>query len=458
MAIGTIGIGSGLDLSSLVKGLVDSERAPAVQRLDRKELRAQAQISAFGNLRSNVSGISTALSNLANLSFRQSATSSDAALVRATVNGTPSNGTFQIEVQQLARAQSLATAAFADPDDSVGSGSLTIERGSESVTFDLSGGGSLREIRDRINSESRNGSLGVNASLINDGTGTRLVLTSAETGSANTITVSVSDADGDDLDNAGLSRLAAPNLTETRSAQDAVAVINGLTVTSASNNLAGTIEGLSLELRGVTTNPVNVSVTEDRSTLRQRVTEFITAFNAFNDQAREFSKFDAEKREGSLLTGDSTLRILRSQINVALRATATPEDQAATGLSLSALGIVPQANGNLRLDESRFNAVVDQVGADAVVGALREIGASAREQVSSLTASGGLLDTRTASLNESIRRVADQRSRLDQRIQIFEQRLVKQFTALDSLVGDLQQTSNFLTSQLANLPGARQRR
>jgi flagellar hook-associated protein 2 len=449
MSISSLGVGSGLDLSSLVRQLVAAERQPTEHRLMSREATLQAQLSAFGTIRSGLSGLSTALATLRDLQVGRTAASADTSRLTVTAGQTADFGTYSVEVEQLATAHSLASEfRFDSAEAVVGTGVLTLRVG-EGEDVDIVIGeenNTLRGIRDAINEAGA----GVQAAIVNDGTGSRLVLTAGNTGSANTIAITVSDDDGDDNDLAGLSRLAAANMEETVAARDARVVINGLTVTSAGNTLDNAIEGLSLTLRGTTEpgSPVSVTVSENRGSVRTAVNAFIEAYNAVVEQIRELTKYDPESREGAILVGDGTLRSIRGRLSEGLLQAGGPEGSGLT--HLVNLGIRSDREGRLSLDASALDeAMKGDMG--GVVALLNDVSGGLEERIRGFSGAGGLLDARSDGLRNRIQDIDRQREALDKRMALYEARLVRQFGAMDTLVGQLQQTSRYLDQQLGAL-------
>lgn len=449
MAISSLGIGSGLDLSALVSQLVAAEREPAENRLLRREANLQAQLSAFGTIKSGLAGLATALDGLRDLQDGRTASSSDSRLLAVSASQSADPGAYTIEINHLAAAQTLATEfRFDDADAEVGTGTLTLQVGDgEGVDIVIDAeNNTLRGVRDAIN----DAGAGVQASIINDGSGARLVLTSAETGAANTITIGVSDDDGDDTDLAGLSRLAAGNMEEAVAGRDAEVVINGLTVTSASNTLDDTIEGLTFTLRGTTGEdaPLRVTVGEDRSGVRNAVGAFVEAYNGVVEQIRGLTRYNPETREGAVLVGDGTLRSIRSRLSEGLLQSGGLEESSLT--NLVNLGVSSDRNGKLTLDSAALDAAMNE-DMEGVVALLNDVAGGLRERVEGFSQAGGLLDARSDGLRSRIRDLDRQREVLENRMEKFEARLVRQFSAMDAMVGQLQNTSQYLDQQLGAL-------
>ena len=441
MAIAALGIGSGLDLNALVDQLVAAERKPREDRLNRREAEIEARLSAFGSIRGGLSALETALGKLASIQQGRTATSSDSTRMGVSARADSVPGNYSIQVNRLATAQTLASAGFDDADGPVGTGTLTLRVG-DGPALDVvidDGNNSLRGIRDAINQADT----GVQASIVNDGNGARLVLSSNRTGAANTISVTVSGSDG-------LASLASANLTRTMAPQDAEAVINGLTVTSPGNSLGQTLDGLTLDLKGTTEagSPITVTVGQDRDAARSALNEFVKAYNGVVETVRDLTRYDPESREGSVLVGDSTLRAIRGRLVQGLQQVGGGADAVFT--SLVNLGVNSDRNGLLSLDSAALDRAMDQ-DFQGVISLVNEVSGGLRDTVQGFTQSGGLLDARTDGLRTRMRDIGRQREMLDARMEQFEARTVRQFGAMDSLVGQLQNTSQFLDQQLGAL-------
>jgi flagellar hook-associated protein 2 len=437
-SISSLGVGSGLDLGSLVQQLVAAERAPAEGRLNRLETRFESQISALGQVKSGLATLEEALAALTGVEDARSVQLSNDTALTATATAAADVGRYNIEVFELARAQSLASAGFADPDAALGAGDLTISLGAgDPVTVTIAeGANSLRDVRDAIN----DADAGVLATLVRDGAEWRLLLSAEESGLANTVNVSVSGS----LD----PNLASATMTETVAPADARFSVAGLELSSSSNVVDDVLPGVTLNLRALTEAPVELSVGRDAEATRAALDEFVTAYNAMIDLSANLSSFNTETGQRSALTGDSTLRGIRGALPAALGA-----DTGATWNAIE-LGLRSDRNGKLSIDEDAFAARLgeDQV---EVLASLRGFGEALTQNIAIYTDVEGVLATRTESLQSSLRSLELRREQLDRRMESVEARLTRQFTALDQMISQMQSTSSFLASQLANLPLAR---
>lgn len=444
--ISSLGVGSGIDLENLVNALVRGQRAPQDLQLNRRESRAKLELSALGTLRSAVSSVATAAGALEGTRTPLRSQLNGPEVASVSLGSSAERASYQLRVMQLASAQSQASELFADADAPLGNGMLTVTVGDTSIEIDLSEGDvSLRDVRDAINASDAE----VQAAVVRDGEGFRLLLTSAQSGSAGEMSFAVSGS----LD----TRLSSAELTETQTAQDAVFSINGLELTSSSNSVEDVIPGVTLNLTGTTPDEAastTVTIEPDRGAVRQRVEALLTAYNKLVEETRKLGRFNPETQEAGPLLGNSVLRSVQSRIGGALSGTVTTELEDNPFSSLFDLGVRTSANGQARLDASVFNEALAQ-DEGAVEAVLSAFGASFAEIMRSFSGSDGIINGRTDALNQQVRRVTLQREALDRRMSQVEDRLRAQFTALDSLVTQFQNTGAFLSQQLAGISDIR---
>lgn len=456
MAIGT----TSLDVNTLVAQLVTQERAQYAAPITARETRATVQISALSTLKSALSSFKTSTDVLKSVhnTAPRSARSGNEDVFTATATASAATGSYDITVQALAKAQQLASGPFVGgATATVGTGTLTITYGTTS--FDVEIGeeqNTLAGVRDAINDAA--GNKGVQATLLNVDGGTRLVLTSAKTGVANTIQVAVT---GD----AGLSQLAyagtdTATMTQVSPAQDAHVTIAGFDYYSASNTVSGAIDGVTLNLKATSAQnpdlsyvPASLSITEDLEGLKKSVTNFVDAYNSLNSTLARLRTYDPNTRAAGPLLGDALLRGIESQIGLDL----SNPVEGLTGdyRTLASLGIARQVDGSLVVDEAKLNKALE---ADpAVIANLfsSENGIAVRlsSHLESALKDGAALDTRNDSLERDMKTIERDKEALDARMAVVEARYRKQFTALDILLQRLQSTSEYLASQLASLPG-----
>jgi flagellar hook-associated protein 2 len=448
MAISAPGLGSGLDISGIVSQLMQVERLP-LNRLINREATVQAQISAVGSLKSAVSEFQSAVARLAEEDTFEAIETSvgDPDVLSVSADSDAALGGFSVEVLRLAQAHKQASEAKGSADmfgGGVGD-ELVITAGAGSLTIDLSTAKTLSQIREEIVSAT---GADVSATLIDetgDGSSLRLVLSSTETGYDNRLQLSFGGAI--DATTFGFSTInqnaEGVTLTEAELDQlDASFTLDGFTLTRSSNTVDDAITGVNLELKqlGATT----VSVSRDSSGIGQAAGDLVEAYNALSGDLSEL-------RQGAL-GNDSLVR----QVEQSLRSML---GRSFSGLgafrTLNDFGISFTREGTLEFDQSALDAAVTADRSSVEVFFRGEGGFASRldDVLSGYLDSSGIIDARVDGLNARVDDLQDQQARWEVRLIDIEERYLAQFSALDSLVAQLNNTSAYLTQQLQNLPG-----
>ena len=306
---------SGFDVNGTVKQLVALERDPKLAKINVKEATYQSQISALGNMKSSLSELEDAMEKLSKPSSWNviSTKSSDTnALTVSTGSFGVATGNHQVEIQSLASNQTLASATSPSRDTSVGAGTLTISMGSWNAdgTFNASASDpvtitidenndSLEGIRDAINKSDA----GVQASIVNDGSGYRLVMSGDKTGSQNAFKIDVADGDGNSADALGLSQFAYTDpattaMQTTKAAGSAQLVVDGIAVTSQSNTVADAIPGVTLDLKNADVGTkIRVDLSADTSSIKKELEELVTKYNDFMTLTNDLTKASKDEDE-----------------------------------------------------------------------------------------------------------------------------------------------------------------
>jgi len=455
--ISSLGVGSGIFTNDLLNQLVQAERAPTKLRLDQKQAQAEAKISAFGRIRSAIEALRSPMEALSKPEGLRAFTASSSNESIAGVTADPSKvsrGSYSLDVKELAQAQSLASGTFVDRDTTaVGSGTLTFNVGGVETEITVDGSNNtLDGLAKAINDSNA----GVSAGVVDTGSGFRLVLSADESGLDNAMQISVSDSDGNNTDSSGLSQFAfdgvTSNMTETVAAKDARLDINGIEVTRSSNTVDGVVDGVTFDLFAIGTSTVKIA--RDPDAVAGRVQEFVDKFNALQDEINRLSRFDAESGRGSVLTGDSTIRSIQSQLRGLI--TTIPDGLESSPIRmLGDVGIKTQpSTGKLEFDQAKFAEQLE-ANPEAMTALFAETestsGIAERmvDTVTNFLASDGALSSRTEGLSKTLENIQDQRIRLDLRIAAYEERLVKQFSAADSLIAQIQSTGDYVSQQLA---------
>jgi flagellar hook-associated protein 2 len=482
MATSGVG-GASLDVNAIVTQLMSLERRP-LEALSRREAQVTARMAAVARVQGAVSGLQVAAASLAKsatFSGLRASVGGDAATVAVTDGSKAAAGSYTLKVNALASAQSLASQAFT-AGASIGTGTLRLELGSvaggvftpragttfPTLTIDA-GNNTLAGIRDAINAAR----IGVTAGIVNDGSGARLTVTANDTGLASVLRITVDgDGDGDNGDNAGLSRLsfdptialppeqtvtAGRQLQQTRAAADAAFEVNGLALSASSNRVTGAIEGLSLDLRKLSADAVTVTVERDTAAIRGAVDGFVKAYNDLDRLIRDLTAFDPATRRGATLNGDAAVRSLQTQVRGLVRAQLNVAEGELA--SRSAAGIEAGRDGTLSVNAARFDAAVADPArlarlftATSTIESQQGLGVRLEALAKSLTGTDGLLPARTKGLQAQVDSINRQEGQFNNRLVEIERRLRRQYAALDTQLQRMQGTSNSLANALSGLP------
>ncbi|MFM9969225.1 MAG: flagellar filament capping protein FliD [Burkholderiales bacterium] len=400
------GIGSNLDVNSIVSQLMSVERQP-LGVLAKTQSSYQSQLSAYASLRGALTSFQSSVQAMDSVATLQAvkASSSDTTILTVSTAQGAALGAHDIEVTTLAAQHKVNSAAFTDAASTVGTGLITFQFGgydSGPNSFTLNGKksaqnviigdaqNSLAGIRDAVNGAN----IGVSASIVNDGSGSRLVFAAKDSGAANSLKITVADADGMHTDNSGLSRLAfdptatvgnGKNLTQSVAARDAALKVDGINVTSSSNSVTDAIEGVTLNL--VKTNVggnVSVQVSRDSSAVQSSVSGFVRAYNDFNKTVANMIAYDAGTKQRGALQGDTVAVGLQQGLRNVLNSSITALGGNVT--RLTDLGVAFQKDGTLALDAVKLQSVIDK-NFDAIGAVFSAVGKSSDTRASYASAS-----------------------------------------------------------------------
>jgi flagellar hook-associated protein 2 len=387
------GLGSNLDVSGLVGKLMEVEQQPLI-KLDQKAAAVQVKISAYGTFRGAVSGLRTSLAGLQNAESYGTVKGTVGDSNVATVSGSASAdlGSHSLEVTELAVAQRLKSKTFSSITDVVGSGTLTIQYGKydqNGNTFTTGNGtpthnitispqnNTLSGVRDAINKAN----VGVTASIVNDGQGFRLVVSGKNTGTDNSIRIGVTDGDGDNTNDAGLSQLAydptaavgaGQNQTQVTAAKDAKFLLDGIQMTKSGNTVTDALSGVTINLLKTNAGtPTTFSVTKDTAKIKTAIDDFVKAYNELDNTTDKLTAYDKTANKAAELNGDAAVRQISSQIRDTL--TQVYSSQPDGFRSLSQIGVTMDRTGQLKVDSTKLQAAIE-ANPNAVQGLFAKAG------------------------------------------------------------------------------------
>ena len=473
-----------IDVNTLVSELMKVESQPLTQ-LQSQQSGVQGKLSAYGQVQSALSTLDTAVSALKLPSaFTAAQATVTGTGVGATVSGSPASGSYAVTVSNIAQAQAAASTPFSSASTVVGTGTLTIQLGKYNSTgnsFTAQSGSSPVNITINSSNDTLGGiaaaingaSAGVTASVVTDNSGSRLVLSSTNTGSANGFKMTVADSDGNNTDASGLSQIAfdptatagaGKNLTQTQAAADASYSINGLSLTSSTNSITSAITGLTLNLTQAppagSTLQSQITVGSDTAAVTSSVNNFVQAYNSLVNLESSLTGYNASTKTASTLTGEAPMFELSSQLRSIIGSKMTG---ASGGLSwLADAGVDFQSNGTLSLNSSKFasalsanpNAVAQLFSNVTGTGSKQGFAIQLASSVESMLAPNGLVAGTQTSLQSTISTMGNQITRMQTQLSQTQQQLIAQYSKLNAAMVTAQQNQVALANALAGLPPA----
>lgn len=484
MSISSPGIGSGLDVNSIVSKLVAVESAP-VQLLQNKASVIQSEVSAFGTVKSDLASLQDAASALTTPDIWDSKTftSSNATAITGTATSSAMAGSLSVQVNSLATSQSVKSAAVSSTAV-FGAGSLSIQPGtwnsdgsftasttSPAVSISVSATDTLATIAASINNQSA--AAGVSAQLVTSGSTQTLLLRGTSTGAVSGFQITPSGTGLDALGYyASTSTTQVPastdpttgvvtpahypaggGLTQTQAASDASLTIEGVAVTSASNTVTDALSGVTLNLLTTTTTPAQVTMAVDNTAITAKIQAFQTAYNQMNTDLKSLTAYDATSKSGGPLLGDSTTTgiqsMLRSLIGASGPATSTIG-------RLSDLGLQIQADGSLSTNTTKLNAALQDTNNvknffSASTGSSSTDGIAKRiyDFAFGALGVGGQVTVHSAGFQTSLSQNADDITKFNAHIADYQKQLLAQYNALDTTMGTISSLNSFVSAQLA---------
>lgn len=377
--------GSGLDVRNLVDQLVAAEGGPVSSRLDKKEVKIQQGLTAIGSFKGALIDFQSSLAPLRKVdAFRAiNVTSSNEDVFTVSAEDNAAVGSYELDISQLAQSQKLKSETFASELENIGSGSITIEFGEVNIasnSFDLNtaipaqhididaDNSSLRGIQLAINAAN----VGAKASIINDGSGYRLILNVEKSGTENSLRVSIEDSDKSNTDSLGLSIFAynpvavavneddiaqGKNLEVVAEAKNAIFSIDGISISNADNTISDNIPGITLELKKITTENIeSFKVEKETSAIKKSIESFVANYNELIGTANSLTGYNADTQQAGPLSGDTSIRGVINQTRRLLSSSYNDINKHLT--SLSTIGIDSHLDGTLKVDTFKLDAAL----------------------------------------------------------------------------------------------------
>lgn len=351
----SLGIGSGLDIKSLVDDLAAAAKAPKEALIARREEANAAKISTLGQVSGAIDSFASALSGLISggTLYSQPSVSNPAIFSASALPGARLGGlSASIEVEQLAQAQTLSSASLAARTDPVGQGTLTITVGTNSFNVAIT---AANDNLDGLAKAINDAGSGVKASIVTDANGARLVLKGA-TGEANAFSLSVPNGTATGLERFAFGPGVTGGMAQAQAAQDAIVHVDGIEVKRAVNSFNDLIEGVQIDLKQAAPGTlVSVGVTRPTAAIGQAVQDFVAAYNELMGMIAEATKAGVSG-EGGVLRGDLGVREMQRQL--AQLPTMVLASQGDGPHTLAEIGVRTNRDGTLGVDTIRLQNVL----------------------------------------------------------------------------------------------------
>lgn len=468
MGMSSLGVGSGLDLEGLVRQLIQVERAPKLERLEKRETQAEVSLSGMSQFKSSMTKILDSLKTLSDSqkmaarSVKISGQDEDNPIMSAEARSTAARGNYNISVESLAVGTRAETGAFNSQKDVVTTtaGAMTFQAGPDNqFTIDVAADATLEDIARAINQSADN--FGVNASIVNTGGANPqsfLVFDSTATGTENELVISNNNADLDSISTVATGTTAGATIT--RTAADAEIDIDGIRAFSATNTFKDAIQGVDLSVeQSKPGETIRLAIDVDREGIRSSVEEFIEAYNSMIDEVGKLTAYSEGGKNGALI-GDSLVRSARSKLSGIITRPVEGADEALN--SLFKMGIVTDNDGKLQFDtksigggtgEERFNRALDENFSSIQSLFSGDTGLATRltETIEEFTKAGGLIEGRERVYENQKDRVDKEREQFERYMEGYERTMRQRFLSLDSQISRMNRSSDFLFQRLAQM-------
>jgi flagellar hook-associated protein 2 len=453
MAISSAGIGSGLDVAKIVEQMVAAEKTP-LKKLEYKAEGIQTQISTYGEIKSLTSKLGDIVSKLTRDSaWNGVSISSSNPTLSGTMTGIAATGTYNIKVTHLAQAQTTALGgaggiALAKDQTMGAAGTIKLKMGAVEKDISVSSSDTLTKIATKINEAG----MGIQASIVTDVDGKeRLMLRSKETGTDKAFTVDIDP----DLTKLGQAKAQA--------AQNAKVKLNGMDVESSSNTFANTIPGMSFTVSEVTSTAATLNVKADTEAMKKNIQEFVDTYNELNDLLTKSTKSvrtadgkldpSVQKEGVGTLQGDSATVSLQNSLRML-----TQGISGSTGglTRLAEIGIQMQEGGKLSTDTTKLDKALTNLEglkglfankADAL-GQGGGIAVNFKNFTDKLLSFDGTLNTKTDSLERTLKSNSAEQTKVNTRADTLEKRLYAQYSALDTKMASLNALNAYVSQMV----------
>ncbi|MCE7629268.1 flagellar filament capping protein FliD [Vibrio fluvialis] len=439
---------SSLDPITMATQLATYDVQPFQQRLNTQSSQYQSQLTALGKVETALRAFRTAITEMNSSTssiVKNSATVSQEGYFSATADANALAGSYQVFVEQVATAHQVSASMPANLDSTTQvptTGTMDFTINGTTMTLDLStldsdgdGIATVADLVSAINNDSNNP--GVNATLVRSNGQTYFMLSSTETGVANSVNVSVSGTGQTWFED------AFTNLNEISAPQDAVIWLGaqgtGLQLTNSSNTFEGVINGVDLTVTKAQTSgeaPLSLAVGADQEGTKEQMNKIIEAYNSLMKTIDSYTSIGGEDSQRGVLASDPTIRSIESQLKTLVRGEFE-------GMRLSDLGIEISRDGTMKIDADKFEEA--QTTNTAALESFFNGDGNLLDSLDSLLDpylqfSNGLFKSRKDALQQNISRIEDKQTALERKYDMAYDRYLKQFTQMNQLITKMNQT------------------
>ncbi|MBY7943148.1 flagellar filament capping protein FliD [Vibrio fluvialis] len=439
---------SSLDPITMATQLATYDVQPFQQRLNTQSSQYQSQLTALGKVETALRAFRTAITEMNSSTssiVKNSATVSQEGYFSATADANALAGSYQVFVEQVATAHQVSASMPANLDSTTQvptTGTMDFTINGTTMTLDLStldsdgdGIATVADLVSAINNDSNNP--GMNATLVRSNGQTYFMLSSTETGVANSVNVSVSGTGQTWFED------AFTNLNEISAPQDAVIWLGtqgtGLQLTNSSNTFEGVINGVDLTVTKAQTSgeaPLSLSVGADQEGTKEQMNKIIEAYNSLMKTIDSYTSIGGEDSQRGVLASDPTIRSIESQLKTLVRGEFE-------GMRLSDLGIEISRDGTMKIDADKFEEA--QTTNTAALESFFNGDGNLLDSLDSLLDpylqfSNGLFKSRKDALQQNISRIEDKQTALERKYDMAYDRYLKQFTQMNQLITKMNQT------------------
>ena len=468
-SITSLGVGSGLDLESIVSSMVSLKKSTKVTPINNKEALKELEVTGLSSLKSSMTSLADHLKTISDGSAINKRTvettlSEENPEFGYELKSDVSNCSHDIAVKQLAYGTKIKGSAssenfFSEQDAdgntvyrsrNAGQISFTVGSGddAESFSIDISENDSLSTIMKKITEAEGNDSVSMNYVVGSDGS-INFMLQSSKTGDGKDLRLS------GDTNLLGISGDGSDN--EIQGAQNAKMLVDGIEVSSATNKFKDQVSGLELTAKKVSktddegnyiTN--NITVSEDQSEMKNVANTFVSKFNSLMSTCDKLYSKNTYTNgkcnyDGGDLAGDPICQSVKNSLKNVINSYTSSD-----GKTLYQMGISINKSGTLEVDSSKLESVLSS-NYDGFISVMKDLSDKLNSAVDVYTKSGtGILTQRSESANNEWKDLKSKLSSMDEYMKTYEDRLRKKYTSLDTILANMNTNMSYISSILTS--------